>query len=75
MSGHSKWSQIKHKKGAADEKKARLFGKLSHDIALAAAKSSDPKSNLELARVIQRAREFNMPYESIERAVQRASKK
>lgn len=74
MSGHNKWSQIKHKKGSADEKKARLFSKLSNNIALAAQKGSDPKFNLDLARAIQKAKDMNMPSENIERAINRTKK-
>ncbi len=71
MAGHSKWSQIKHKKGLSDQAKGALFSKLARAISLAARGNPDPKTNLNLARAIERARELNMPNESIERAVKR----
>ena len=71
MSGHSKWSQIKHKKGAADERKGQLFSKFSKVISLAAKGGTDPTSNFELKNAIQQAREANMPNDSIERAITR----
>jgi len=73
MSGHSRWAQIKHKKAASDSKKGRLFSKLSRVITLIAGEGgSDPKANQKLARVIEEAREANMPSENIERAIKRA---
>ena len=68
MSGHSRWSQIKHQKGIADAKKGQQFGKLSKLISIAAK-----KGGLETA--IERARAANMPKENIERAIKRASEK
>ena len=75
MSGHSRWSQIKHKKGITDKKRGQLFSKLSKLISLAARKGADPLSNLELKNAIEQARSFNMPSESIERAIKKISDK
>jgi YebC/PmpR family DNA-binding regulatory protein len=70
VSGHSKWSTIKHKKGAADAKRGKLFSKLSRAI-MAAAKEggSDPGSNLALQNAIEKARSYSMPKDNIERAI------
>lgn len=75
MSGHSKWSQIKHKKGITDKKKSQVFSKLSKLITLAARAGADPKTNIELSRAIEHARSFNMPSDNIERAVKKVSDK
>ncbi|MEK7151620.1 MAG: YebC/PmpR family DNA-binding transcriptional regulator [Patescibacteria group bacterium] len=75
MSGHSKWSQIKHKKGASDQKKGQIFSKLSKKISIAARSGTDPLANYHLQSVIDEARSFNMPKENIERAIKRASDK
>ena len=74
MSGHSKWSSIKHKKGAADAKRGKLFSKLSRAIIVAAKEGgSDPVGNLALANAIEKARSYSMPKENIERAIARGS--
>lgn len=73
MSGHSKWSQIKHKKAASDAKKGVLFGKLARAIALAARDNPDPTTNQRLRDEIARARSVNMPNGSIERALKRVA--
>jgi len=74
MSGHSKWSSIKHKKGAADAKRGKLFTKLARAITVAARDGGpDPEGNPTLATAIQKAREASMPKENIQRAVDRAS--
>jgi len=73
MSGHSKWSTIKRKKGAADAKKGQLFTKLGREITLAARKGGDPQSNFALRLAVDKARAANMPKENIERAIQRGS--
>jgi YebC/PmpR family DNA-binding regulatory protein len=74
MSGHSKWSQIKHKKGAADAKRGKLFSKLAREITLAArAGSPDPTMNAPLRAVVERARTQGLPKDNIERAIARAS--
>ena len=70
MSGHSKWSSIKHKKGAADAKRGRLFSKLTRAIIVAAKEGGgDPAANLALQNAIEKARSYSMPKENIERAV------
>jgi transcriptional/translational regulatory protein YebC/TACO1 len=71
MSGHNKWGQIKHKKGAADIKRGQAFSKLSQAIAVAARDNPDPGTNLRLRGEIERARKINMPKENIERAIKR----
>jgi YebC/PmpR family DNA-binding regulatory protein len=74
MSGHSKWSQIKRQKGAADAKRGQLFTKLGREITVAAREGGgDPDGNPRLRLAIQRAREANMPMDTIERAVKRGS--
>ena len=73
MSGHSKWSSIKHKKAATDAKRGQLFTKLAREITVAARDGGDPEANSRLRLVIQRARENNMPGDNIERAVQRGA--
>lgn len=75
MSGHSKWSQIKHKKGASDQKRGQLFSKLAKKISIAARDGTDPSANYRLQAVIDEARSFNMPKENIERAVKWAGEK
>jgi transcriptional/translational regulatory protein YebC/TACO1 len=75
MSGHSKWSQIKHQKGVADVKKGQVFSKLGKLISIAAKRGADPAANPTLAGAIERARAANMPKENIERAIKRASEK
>ncbi|HET9243104.1 MAG TPA: YebC/PmpR family DNA-binding transcriptional regulator [Gaiella sp.] len=70
MSGHSKWSTIKHKKGAADARRGKLFSKLSRAIMVAAKEGgSDPASNLALQNAIEKARSYSMPKDNIERAI------
>jgi YebC/PmpR family DNA-binding regulatory protein len=74
MSGHSKWSSIKHKKGAADTKRGQLFSKLSRAIIVAAREGGpDPEANATLAAAIQKARDNSMPKDNIERAIARGS--
>ena len=74
MSGHSKWSSIKHKKGAADAKRGKLFSKLSRAIIVAARDGGpDPDGNIALANAIEKARESSMPKDNIERAIARGS--
>ena len=75
MSGHSKWSQIKHKKGVADQKKGQLFSKLSKVISMAARRGIDQVMNIELKNAVEKAREASMPKENIERAIKRVSDK
>ena len=74
MSGHSKWSSIKHKKGAADAKRGQLFSKLSRAIIVAAREGGpDPEGNATLATAIQKARDNSMPKDNIERAIARGT--
>ncbi len=75
MSGHSKWSTIKHQKGAADAKRGALFTKLSRDIALSVREGggADPDMNFKLRLALDRAKSNNMPQDSITRAVKRGS--
>ena len=74
MSGHSKWSSIKHKKGAADAKRGQLFSKLSRAIIVAAKEGgADPSGNLALQNAIEKARSYSMPKDNIERAIAKGS--
>ena len=74
MSGHSKWSTIKRKKGAADAKRGALFGKLSKAITVAAREGGgDPDMNPALGLAIQKAKGANMPNDNIQRAVDKGT--
>jgi YebC/PmpR family DNA-binding regulatory protein len=74
VSGHSKWSSIKHKKGAADAKRGQLFSKLARAIIVAAREGGpDPAANLALQNAIEKARSYSMPKDNIERAIARGS--
>jgi YebC/PmpR family DNA-binding regulatory protein len=74
VSGHSKWSSIKHKKGAADAKRGKLFSKLSRAIIVAAKEGGpDPSGNLALQNAVEKARSYSMPKDNIERAIARGS--
>jgi len=74
LSGHSKWSSIKHKKGAADAKRGKLFSKLSRAIIVAAKEGGgDPANNLALQNAIEKARSYSMPKDNIDRAVAKGS--
>jgi YebC/PmpR family DNA-binding regulatory protein len=77
MSGHSKWENIKHKKGAEDKKRGQVFGKLAKAITIAVKEggSSDPDANPRLRVAVAKARAASMPKENIERAVVRGDKK
>lgn len=76
MSGHSKWSKIKHKKGVADAKRGAVFTKLGNAITVAAKKGgSDPDMNFSLRLAIEKAKQGNMPKENIERAIKRGTGK
>jgi YebC/PmpR family DNA-binding regulatory protein len=74
MSGHSKWASIKHKKAATDKKRGQLFSKLSRAI-MVAVKEGGPNvaDNIALQNAVQKARDFSMPKDNIERAIERAS--
>ena len=74
MSGHSKWHNIKLKKGKVDAQRGALFTKLSKEIILAAKHGSpDPEANYRLKMAVEKARENNMPADNIKRAIARAS--
>jgi YebC/PmpR family DNA-binding regulatory protein len=74
LSGHSKWSSIKHKKGAADAKRGKLFSKLSRAIIVAAKEGGgDPANNLALQNAIEKAKSYSMPKDNIDRAVAKGS--
>ena len=74
MSGHSKWSTIKNKKGALDAKRGQLFTRLTKEIVVAAkASGGDPDMNPRLRLAVQQARANNMPLDNIERAIKRAT--
>jgi YebC/PmpR family DNA-binding regulatory protein len=75
MSGHSKWSTIKRKKGALDAKRGKLFSKIVKEISVAVKESgADPESNPRLRLAIQNGKGVNMPKENIERAISKANK-
>jgi YebC/PmpR family DNA-binding regulatory protein len=74
LSGHSKWSSIKHKKGAADAKRGQLFSKLSKAIIVAAKQGgADPANNLALQNAIEKAKSYSMPRDNIDRAIAKGS--
>jgi YebC/PmpR family DNA-binding regulatory protein len=74
MSGHSKWSSIKHKKGAADAKRGKLFTKLARALTVAARDGGgDPDSNPALGLAVQKARDNSMPKDNIQRAIDRGT--
>jgi YebC/PmpR family DNA-binding regulatory protein len=74
MSGHSKWSSIKHQKGVADARRGQLFTKLTREIIVAVREGgSSPDTNFRLRLAVQKARDNSMPSENIERAIKRGS--
>ncbi|MBC7347725.1 MAG: YebC/PmpR family DNA-binding transcriptional regulator [Clostridia bacterium] len=74
MSGHSKWANIKHRKAKVDAQRGKLFTKLGRELIVAARLGGgDPEANPRLKLAVQRAREANMPMESIQRAIQRGT--
>ena len=75
MSGHSKWSTIKHQKGAADAKRGALFTKISRELTIAVKNGggTDPDMNFHLRLVLDKAKSANMPSDSISRAVKRGA--
>ena len=73
MSGHSKWATIKHKKGALDAKRGKIFTRLLREIAMAAKGGGDPDGNPRLRTAILAAKAENMPQENIKRAIQRGT--
>lgn len=73
MAGHSHWANIAAKKGVADKKRGKLFGKLSRAIIVAAQRGGDPAANLALRYAIDKARKNSMPKENIERAIKKGT--
>jgi YebC/PmpR family DNA-binding regulatory protein len=74
MAGHSKWAQIKHKKAATDAKRGKQFTKLARAITVAAREGGgDPDGNATLATAIQKARDYSMPKDNIQRAIDRGT--
>ena len=75
MSGHSHWAGIKHKKGLADAQRSSVFSKLAREISVEAKSGDNPETNYKLKAAIDKAHEFNMPRENIERAILRGAGK
>ena len=74
MSGHSKWATIKHKKGAADAKRGRIFSRLAKEIMVAARDGGgDPAANITLRTLIQKGKAANMPNDNIDRAIKKGT--
>src|SRR5690606_28956587 len=74
MSGHSKWSTIKRKKGALDEKRGRIFSKLAKEITVAAKLGGgDPTANPRLRTVLNAAKAANMPKDNVEKAIKKGT--
>ena len=73
MSGHSKWSTIKRKKGVADAKRGAIFTRLAREITIAARDGGDPDTNFRLRLAVEKARGENMPKDNIERAIKKGT--
>ena len=73
MSGHSKWATIKHKKGAADAKRGKMFSKLAKEITIAAKTNGDPGRNPTLRTLVQKAKGINMPSDNIDKAIKKGT--
>ena len=73
MSGHSKWATIKHKKGALDAKRGKIFTRLIKEITMAAKSGGDPEKNPRLRTAVAAAKQENMPADNIKRAIQRGT--
>jgi len=74
MSGHSKWSSIKHQKGVTDARRGQLFTKLTREIIVAVREGgANPETNYRLRLAIQKARDSNMPQDNIQRSIKKAS--
>jgi YebC/PmpR family DNA-binding regulatory protein len=73
MSGHSKWATIKHKKGALDAKRGKIFTRLIKEITIAAKQGGDPEKNPRLRTAVAAAKAENMPSDNIKRAIQRGT--
>ena len=74
MAGHSKWSNIKHKKATIDQKRAKEFGKALREISVAAREGTDVNYNSRLAMAVANAQAINLPKENIQRAIQKQAK-
>jgi len=75
MSGHSKWSTIKRKKGAADAKRGKIFSRIVKEISIAVKEGgSDPETNPRLRSAVANAKGVNMPKDNIDRAINKAEK-
>jgi YebC/PmpR family DNA-binding regulatory protein len=74
MSGHSKWATIKHKKGAADAKRGKIFSRISKELIVAAkGGGSNPDINITLRTLMQKAKSVNMPSENVDRAIKKGA--
>ena len=73
MSGHSKWATIKHKKGALDAKRGKIFTRLIKEITIAAKSGGDPEKNPRLRGAVAAAKAENMPADNIKRAIQKGT--
>src|SRR5438105_15440795 len=73
MSGHSKWATIKHKKGALDAKRGKVFTRLIKEISMAAKSGGDPEKNPRLRTAVLAAKQENMPADNINRGIQRGT--
>ena len=74
MSGHNKWSTIKHKKGAADAKRGKIFSKLAKELTVSArANGGDPGSNITLRTILAKCKSVNMPADNIDRAIKKGT--
>ena len=73
MSGHSKWSTIKRKKGATDARRGKVFTRLAKEISVAARAGGDPETNFRLRLAVTKAHEANMPKDNIQRAIKRGT--
>ncbi|MCI0565860.1 YebC/PmpR family DNA-binding transcriptional regulator [bacterium] len=75
MSGHSKWSKIKHKKGAADAVKSKIFSQIAKMLAVESKKSAGNADSPNVRALIEKAKSVNMPKENIERAIKKGASK
>ncbi|HAZ28081.1 TPA: YebC/PmpR family DNA-binding transcriptional regulator [Candidatus Acetothermia bacterium] len=73
MAGHSKWANIKHRKGAQDKKRSSLFSRLTREIIVCARQDPNPETNFTLSTAVERAKAANMPKDNIERAIKKAA--
>jgi len=73
MSGHNKWSQIKHQKGKTDAEKSKIFSKYAKLIGQASKKAKGDLNDPSLKAAIEKAKSFNMPNDNIERAIKKAT--